>query len=203
MSKSLWSHGLQHTRLCCPIPSPGVFSNSCSLSQWCHPMISLSTVPFSSCPQSFPASGSFPMSQLFASGGQSIGASASSSVLPMNIQGWFLLNGIIRVELNSNRIDVSVRREGDKPELSLTLCLHREKTMQMQREGTTCKLKKEDLPKNNPADTMILNSQNPELRKQKWVLFEPLDLRFLLKAGSRSILMQILVCEVECCCTEY
>ena len=166
-------------------------------------MISLSTVPFSSRPQSFPASGSFPMSQLFASGGQSIGASASSSVLPMNIQGWFILNGIIRVEPNSNRIDVSVRREGDKPELSLTLCVHREKAMQMQREGTTCKLKKEALPKNNPADTMILNSQNPELRKQKWVLFEPPDLWFLLTAGSWSILMQILVCEVECCCTEY
>ena len=82
-------HGLQQARLSCPPLSPGVCSNSCPLSQWCHPTISFSVAPFSSCPQSFSASGSFPMSQLFASGGQSIGASASASVLPMNIQGWF------------------------------------------------------------------------------------------------------------------
>ena len=81
--------GLQHTRFPCPSPSPGVCSNSCPLSQWCHPTISSSVAPFSSCPQSFPASGSFPVSRLFASGGQSIGASAS--VLPRNIQGWFPL----------------------------------------------------------------------------------------------------------------
>ena len=83
-----WPHSLQHTRLLCPSPSPGVFSNSCPLSQWCHPTTSSSVVP---CPQSFPASKSFLMSQLFASGGQSIGASALASVLPMNIQGWFPL----------------------------------------------------------------------------------------------------------------
>ena len=76
-----------HTRLLCPSPSPRACSNSCSLSQWCHPTISSSVIPFSSCPQSFPALGSFPMSQLFTSGGQSVGASASASVLPMNIQG--------------------------------------------------------------------------------------------------------------------
>ena len=81
---------LQHARLPCTSPSPGACSNSCPLSQWCHPTISSSVVPFSSCLQSFPASGSFPMSQLFASGGQSIGASAAS-VLPMNIQAWFPL----------------------------------------------------------------------------------------------------------------
>ena len=81
-----WTHGLQHARLPCPSPTPGVYSNSCPLSQWCHPTISSSVVPFSSCLQSFPASGSFPMSQFFASGGQSTGASAS--VLPMNIQDW-------------------------------------------------------------------------------------------------------------------
>ena len=85
VSDSLRPHGLQHTRLPCPSPTPGVYSNSCPLSWWCHPPISSSVVPLSSCPQSFPASGSFQMSQLFASGGQSIGVSASTSVLPMNI----------------------------------------------------------------------------------------------------------------------
>ena len=88
ISDSLWPHGLQHTRPPCPLPTPGVYSNSCPLSQWCHPTISSSVVPFSSSLQSFPASGSFPMSQLFASGGQSIGASASTSVLPKNTQDW-------------------------------------------------------------------------------------------------------------------
>ena len=91
MSDSLWPHGLQHTRLPCPSPSPAVCSISCSSSQWCHPAISSSVIPFSSCLQSFPASGSFPMSQFFASGGQIIGISASASVLPMNIQDWFPL----------------------------------------------------------------------------------------------------------------
>ena len=87
MSNSLWPHGLQHTRLPCASRSPGVCSNSCPLSHLIL-TISSSVDPFSSCPQSFPASGSFPMSQLFTSGGQSIGASASVSVLPMNIQDW-------------------------------------------------------------------------------------------------------------------
>ena len=91
MSDSLWPHGLQHTRPPCPSPTPGVHSNSCALSQWCHPTITSSLVPFSSCLQSFPASGSFQMSQFFASGGQSIGVSASTLVLPMNIQDWFPL----------------------------------------------------------------------------------------------------------------
>ena len=91
ISDSLWPHGLQHTRLHYPSPSPRVCSSSCPLSWWCHPTISSSVVPFSSCPQSFPASGSFPMSQICASGGQSIGASASASALSMNTQGWFPL----------------------------------------------------------------------------------------------------------------
>ena len=82
---------LQHTRPPCSSPTPGVHPNSCPLSRWCHPTISSSVIHFSSCPQSFPASGSFPVNQLFTSGGQSIGASASALVLPMNIQGWFLL----------------------------------------------------------------------------------------------------------------
>ena len=88
---SLWPHGLQHTRLPCPWPSPRVCSNPCPSSQWCHPTISSSVIPCSSWTQSFPASGSLPMSQLSASGGQSIGASASASVFPMNIQDWFPL----------------------------------------------------------------------------------------------------------------
>ena len=92
MSDSLWPHGLQHTRLPCPSPTPGANSNSCLSSWWCHPTISPCVVLFSSCLQSCPASGSSPMSQLFfASGGQSIGVSASASVLPMNIQDWFPL----------------------------------------------------------------------------------------------------------------
>ena len=88
MSDSLRPHEPQHTRPPCSSPTPGVYSNSCPLSRWCYPTISSSVVPFSSCPQSFPASGSFPMSQLFTSGGQSIGISASTSVLPMSTQDW-------------------------------------------------------------------------------------------------------------------
>ena len=88
VSDSLWSHGPQYARLPCPSPTPRVYSNSCPLSRWCHLSISSSVIPFSSCPQSFPASGSFKMSQFFASGGQSIGVSDSASVLPMNIQDW-------------------------------------------------------------------------------------------------------------------
>ena len=88
MSNSLRPHKLQHTRPPCPSPTPRVHSNSCPSSRWCHQAISTSVVPFSSCPQSLPASGSFPMSQLFIWGGQSIGVSASASVLPMNTQDW-------------------------------------------------------------------------------------------------------------------
>ena len=91
MSNSLWPHGLQHTRLPCPSLTPGAYSNSCPLSRWCHTTTSSSVVPFSSHLKSFPALGSFPMRQFFASDGQSIGASASASVLPMNIQSWFPL----------------------------------------------------------------------------------------------------------------
>ena len=88
MSYSLWPYGPQHARPPCASPTPGVYPNSCTLSWWWHPTISSSVIPFSSCPQYLPASGSFPMSQLFASGGQSIGVSASASVLPINTQGW-------------------------------------------------------------------------------------------------------------------
>ena len=88
VSDSLWPHGLQHTRPLCPSPTPGVYSNSCPMSRWCHPTVSSSGVLFSSHLWSFPASESFPMSQFFASGGQSIRVSASASVLPINIQDW-------------------------------------------------------------------------------------------------------------------
>ena len=88
MSDSLRPHELQHAKPPCPSPTPGVHSNSCPSSQWCHPTISSSVVPFSSCPQSLPASESFSMSQLFEWGGQSTGVSASASVLPMNTQDW-------------------------------------------------------------------------------------------------------------------
>ena len=88
MSDSSWPHGLQHTRCLCPVPTPGVYSNSCPLSRWCHPTISSSVIPFSSCLQSFSASGPFQMSQLFTLGGQSIGVSASISFFPMNTQDW-------------------------------------------------------------------------------------------------------------------
>ena len=91
VSSSLRPCGLQHARLPCPSLTPGAYSNSCPLSQWCHPTISSSVVPFSSHLQSFPASRYFLMNQFFASGGQSIGVSASASVLPMNIQDWFPL----------------------------------------------------------------------------------------------------------------
>ena len=91
VSNSLRPHGLQHTRPPCPSPTPRVYWNSCPLSRWCHPTISSSVIPFSSCLQSFQASGSFHMSQLFASGGQSVRVSASESVLLMNIQDWFPL----------------------------------------------------------------------------------------------------------------
>ena len=91
VSDSLRSHGLQNTRLPCPSPTPRVYSNSCPSSRWCHQSISSSVIPFSFCLQPFPASGSFPKSLFFASDGQSIGASASASLLPMNIQDWSLL----------------------------------------------------------------------------------------------------------------
>ena len=100
VSSFLRLHGLQHARLLCPSPTPGVHSNSYPLSPWCHPTISSSVVPFSSCLQYCPASWSFPMSQFFPSGGQSIGISAPASVLPMNIQDWFPLGwtGLISLQ---------------------------------------------------------------------------------------------------------
>ena len=101
MSDSLRPHGVQHARPPCPSPTPGVYSNSCPLSWWCHPTISSSVIPFSSHLRSFPASGSFQMSQFFTSGGQSIGVSASASVLPVNIQDWFPLGWTDWISLQS------------------------------------------------------------------------------------------------------
>ena len=101
MSDPLWLRGLQHARLPCPSPAPGVYSTSCASSWWYHSTISSSVIPFSSCLQSFPASGSFQMSQFFVSGGQSIGVAASASVLPMNIQDLFLLGWTGWISLQS------------------------------------------------------------------------------------------------------
>ena len=104
MSNFLQLHGLQHARIPCPSPTPRAYSNSCPLSQWCHPTISSSVVPFSSHLQSFPASGSLQMTQYFTSGGQSIGVSASPSVLPMNSQDWSPLRWTGWISLQSKGI---------------------------------------------------------------------------------------------------
>ena len=104
MTDSLWPYGLKHTRLLCPSPAPGAYSNSCPSHWWCHPTILSSVVPLSSCLQSFQESGSFQMSQLFVSGGQSIGISASASVIPMNIQDWFPLGCTGWNSLQSQRL---------------------------------------------------------------------------------------------------
>ena len=119
MSNSLWPHGLQHARPPCPSPTPGVNPNSCPSSQWCHPTVSSSVVPFSSCLQSFPASESFQMSQLCASGDQSIGVSASTSALPMNIQdwsplGWIWIHSYTHKWLNKWMREISVSEEFQK-----------------------------------------------------------------------------------------
>ena len=101
VSNSLWPHELQHARPPCPSPTPRVHSDSCPSSQWCHPAISSSVIPFSSCPKSLPASESFPMSQLFAWGGQSIGVSVLASVLPKSTQDWSLLEWTGWISLQS------------------------------------------------------------------------------------------------------
>ena len=112
MSDSLRPHESQHARPPCPSPTSGVYSNSCPLSQWCHPTISSSVGPFSSCPQSLPASGSFPMSQLFTWGGQSIGVSASASVLPMNTQDWSPLGWTDTYRVHYKELDYTVMEVG-------------------------------------------------------------------------------------------
>ena len=101
---TLWPHESQHARPPCPSPTPGVHSDSCPSSRWCHPAISSSVIPFTSPPKSLPASESFPMSQLFAQGGQNIGVSASTSVLPMNTQDWSLLGWTGWISLQSKEL---------------------------------------------------------------------------------------------------
>jgi len=113
-SDSLRPHGLQYARLCCPSPTPGTCSNSCPSSRWCHPTISSPVVPFSSCLQSFPASGSFQMNQFFTTGDQSIGTSASASVLPMNIQDWFLLGWTSLISLLSKGLKSLLQHHSSK-----------------------------------------------------------------------------------------
>ena len=107
VSDSLWSYESQHTRPPCPSPTPGVHSNSCPSSRWCYPAISGSVIPFSSCPQTLPTSGSFPVSQLFAWGGQSIGISALASVLPVNTQDWSPLGWTGWISLQSKGLSRS------------------------------------------------------------------------------------------------
>ena len=116
MSNSLPPHGLQHGMLPCPLPTPKVCSNSCPLSRWYHPTISSSAALFSSCPQSFPASGSFPVSWLFTSGSQCIGASASAPDLPMNIQGWFSLwlTGLISLQSKGGTLKSLLQHHSSK-----------------------------------------------------------------------------------------
>ena len=114
MSDYLWPHELQHTRPPCPSSTPGDYSNSCPSSRWCHPAISSSVVHFSSCLQSFPASGCFPMSQLFAWGGQSIGVSASASVLPMNTQDWSPLGWTGWISLQSKGLSSLLQQHSSK-----------------------------------------------------------------------------------------
>ena len=114
MSDSLWPYGLQQAMPPCPSPTPRFYSNSCSLSQWCHATISSSVIPFSSWLQSFPASGSFQMSQFFTSGGQSIAVSASASFLPMNIQNWFPLGWTSWISLQSKGLKSLLQHHSSK-----------------------------------------------------------------------------------------
>ena len=122
VSDSLWPHGLQHSRLPCPSPTRGAYSNSCPLSQWCHPATSFSAVPFSSCLQSFPASESFPVSQFFTSGGQSINISASASVLPMNIQDWLPLGLTDLISLQGVQRTLKSLLQHHSSKASILLC---------------------------------------------------------------------------------
>ena len=123
MSDSLQSHGLQHSRLPCLSPIPGVYSNSYPLRWWWHPTISSSVIPFSFCLQYFPESGSFQTSQFFASGSQSIGVSASASVLPMNLQGWLPLGLTICISLQSKGLSRVFSNTTVQKHHSLALCL--------------------------------------------------------------------------------
>ena len=119
VSDSLQPYKPQHTRPPCPSPTPGVHPNPCPLCQWCHPTISFSVITFSSCPQSFPASGSFPTSQLFASGGQNIGVSASTSVLPMSTEDWSPLGWTGWISLQSKGLSRVLQHHSSKASILL------------------------------------------------------------------------------------
>ena len=121
VSNSLWPHGLWHARLPCPSPTPGAYSKSCPSCQWCHPTISTSVIPFSSCLQPFLASGSLPMSWFFTSGGQSTGVSASALVFPMNIQDWFPLRLTGWISLQSKGLKSLLQHHSTKA--SILQCL--------------------------------------------------------------------------------
>ena len=205
MSISLHPHGLQHSRLPCPSLSPQVCPKSYSLSRWCYPTISFSVVPFSSCLQSFPALGSFPMSRLFPSSGQSIGASASASALLMNIQGWFPLGltGLISFDLlavqgalksllqhHSLKVSILQRSAFFMVQLShpyMTTVFIKRKTghshvqkenhVKIQGEDSHLQAKERGLRRSYSCDTLVLGFQPPELSEHKFLLFkQPLNL---------------------------
>ena len=157
MSNSLWPHELQHARPPSPLPTPGVYSNSCPLSLWCHPTVSSSVVPFSSCPQSLPASGSFPMSQSFASGGQSIGASASASVFPMNIQDWSPLGWIGWVSLPSKGLSSLLQHHSSKASILWHSAFF---TVQLLHPDTVNKYWCRDLPGGPVVKNMAVNLED-------------------------------------------
>ena len=159
MSDSLQVHGLQHTRLPCPQLSLRVCSNWCPFSWWCHPTVSSSVAPFSSCPQSFPALGSFPMSQLFSSGDQSIGASAS--VLPVNIQGWFPLELAILIYLLSKRLS--------RVFSSTTIQKHQKEVIEMTFPGGPGDLLLDGL--DAVAVWCWRDSRHPSALFQSWIIF--------------------------------
>ena len=151
VSDSFWPTGLQHSRPPCPSLTPRVYSNSCPLSQWCHPTISYSVIPFSSCLQSFPASGSFPMGQFCTSGGQSIGVSALAPVLPKNIQDWFPLGWTGWISLQSKGLsrvfsNTTVQKHqffGAQPTLTVQLshpCMTTGKTISLTRQTFSSQL---------------------------------------------------------------
>ena len=158
-------HWLQHTRLPCPLPTPRAYSSSCPLSQWCHPAISPSVIPFSSHLQSFPASWSFPMSQLCTSGGQSIGVSVSTSVLPMNIQDWFSLGWTGWISLQS---------KGLSRVFSNTTC---------QKNTAINDSKSGPSPESNHAGTLILDFSASRIIRNKYLLLKLPSLWYFVTAA--------------------
>ena len=169
VSDSLQPHELQHASPSCPSPTPGVYPNSCPSSRWCHPTISSSVIPFSSCPQSFPASGSFQMSQLSTSGGQSLGVSASTSVPPMNTQDWSLLGWTGWISLQSNRLsrvfsNTTVQKPSILQHSAISLSISYKLKRQPLIERTTCCTF--NLKKRNRSCELTLHGR----RNYKWLI---------------------------------